>query len=338
MKSVELIIDIGSKTTTVAQKGKGVVLKEPSMVLLESRRKKMRLVEAGKGVAKYVNHTRADEQIIAPVRGGIVMHEFAAALMYKEFLLRIVPYRLFFRPPIKVIACVSCGLTNTEKNQIENVLTDAGANEVLILESPLAVAAGLESGSAHFLIDVGATKTEVAIVGTDGIVAACTVNIGGDTFNNALIDYVTDTKRCRMSPATAEKVKRNIGSMYENDTACMSVELEEIGTDRVYSYKIYAKDFKTAIEPLIGKIVEVTYHLSFQIPESMAQEICRNGITVSGGSSYIPGLCEYIDQAMRLVTRQAEDPLNAVVKGGAYYAEHPERLGEVLNVAGLRKN
>lgn len=335
--SVELVIDVGSKTTTIAQKGKGIVLKEPSLVLLESKRSRMRLVEAGKGVGKYIGHTRAQEQIIAPIRGGVVIHEFAAVLMYRAFLQRIAPTRFLFRPPIKAIACVSCGLTNTEKNQIENVLLAAGASEVLILESPIAVAAGTEDGDSHFLIDIGVSKTEVAIVGRDGIVAGCTVNVGGDAFNNALIDYITDTKRCRMTPAAAEKVKRTVGSMYDNDTACMAVELEEIGTERMYSYKIYAKDFKNAVEPLVAKIVETAYHLSFQIPETMARDICANGIRVSGGGSYIPGLCEYIDKAMSLTTRQADDPLNAVVKGGAYFLDHPERLADALNVEGLRR-
>ena len=329
--SVDLVIDIGSKFVTIAQRGRGVVLKEPALVLLESRRNKMRLVEAGRGATKYLHQAASNEQVIAPMRGGMIVHEFAAQEMLREFLQRVVPAKVL-RPSVRMIACVSCGLTNTEKSQIEKVLIGAGCNEVTIVESPIAVAASVSEGSSQFVLDIGASKTEVAIVGHNGIVAGCSVNIGGDAFNNALIDYVTDTKRCRMTMPIAERVKKSIGSMYENDTTCTNVEMEEIGTDIDYTYKIYAKDFKNAIEPLVAKIIEVAYNLTFQIPDTMAQDILLGGIVVCGGSSYIPGLCDYIGKALALRAKQIDEPLNAAVLGALYYCDHPERLEDVLNV------
>lgn len=329
--SLDLVIDIGSKFVTIAQRGRGVVLKEPALVLLESKRNHMRLVEAGRGATKYLTGRQSNEQVFAPIRGGVIEHEFAAQLMLGEFIRRVVPSGIL-RPSVRMIACVSCGLTNTEKLQIEKVLLACGCSEVTLLESPLAVAAGIAEGSSQFIIDIGASKTEVAIVGPAGIVAGCSINIGGDAFNNALIDYVTDTKRCRMTAAMAERVKKSVGSMYENDTTCTGIDMEEIGTNQVYAYKIYARDFKNAVEPLVTKIIEVAYNLTFQIPDTMAQDIYLQGIVLCGGSSYIPGLCDYIGKALLLKSRQAEDPLNAAVLGALYYCEHPERLQDVLNI------
>ncbi|MEG1395134.1 MAG: rod shape-determining protein [Clostridia bacterium] len=335
MQKVELVIDIGSKFVTISQKGKGVVIKEPSLVLLESRRNKMQLVVSGKAVANYAANNSA-RQTIAPIKGGVVVHEYAAMLLFKDLLLRLVPYRFIFRPQIKVIACVSCGITNTEKNQIEKVLTMAGVSEVVILESPIAVCASIGDGSAQFVVDIGESKTEVAVVGKDGIVVGCAVNIGGNVFNQAIVDFVTDTKRCRLPYHLAEKTKKQVGSLYENDLTCTELDLQEIGTNRVFAYKIYAKDIKNAVEPLAQKIVEVIYNMSFQIPPELAEEIYTNGISLCGGSACLPGLAEYIGQVIEMDTHLLDDPTNVVAKGGLFYLDHPERLASVLNVDTLK--
>ncbi|MGN0771887.1 MAG: rod shape-determining protein [Christensenellales bacterium] len=333
MKMAELVIDIGTKFITISQKGKGIVLKEPCVAMVEGRRGKLVLTNCGRGALG--NKVNENQQLVFPVKGGIILHENAFVLMMRSFINRLVSNRPIFRQSVKAIACVSCGLTNTEKQQIEKCLIKAGVKEVIILESPIAVAAGVDDSSTQFVVDVGASKTEVAIVSPSGIISGCSVNIGGDTFNQAIIDYITDTKRCRMPVGYAEKAKKQVGSLYENDLTCINMDLQEIGTNRVFEYKITAKDIKNAVEEQVSKIVEVVYNLSFQIPENYAQEVYLNGITLSGGSALFPGLSEYISMAMEMQVNVSSDPTNDVVKGGMTFLEHKEKLGRVLNVGSL---
>ncbi len=334
MGMAELVIDIGTKFVTISQKGKGIVLKEPCVALLEGARGKLRLVKCGR--AALENRPTEEQQLVFPVKGGIVLHENAFVMMFKEFLGKLVPNRIIYRQPIKAIACVSCGLTNTEKNQIEQLLLKAGLREVIILESPIAVAASVNCASTQFVVDIGASKTEVAIVSPNGILAGCSVNIGGDTFNQAIIDYITDTKRCRLPMNLAEKVKKQVGSLYENDLTCTSLELQEIATNRIYEYKISAKDIKNAIEGQVAKIVEVIYNISFEIPEHLAQEVYLNGITLSGGSSLFPGLGEYISKAMEMGVNISTDPTNDIVKGGMRFLDDRSLLAKMLNVESMK--
>lgn len=333
MKMAELVIDIGTKFITISQKGKGIVLKEPCVALVEGRRGKLVLVECGRGAIG--GKVSENQQIVFPIKGGIILHENAFVLMMRNFINRLVAPRPIFRQPVKAVACVSCGLTNTEKEQIEKCLIKAGVREVIILESPIAVAASVDDASAQFVVDVGASKSEVAIVSPSGIISGCSVNIGGDTFNQAIVDYITDTKRCRMPIGYAEKAKKQVGSLYDNDLTCINMELQEIGTNRIFEYKITAKDIKNAVEEQVAKLVEVIYNLSFQIPENFAQEVYLNGIMLSGGSAVFPGLSEYISMAMEMKVNVSADPSNDIVKGGMTFLEHREKLSKVLNVGSL---
>lgn len=333
MKMAELVIDIGTKFITISQKGKGIVLKEPCVALVEGRRGKLVLVDCGRGAIG--GKVSENQQIVFPVKGGIILHENAFVLMMRNFINRLVAPRPILRQPVKAIACVSCGLTNTEKEQIEKCLIKAGVREVIILESPIAVAASVDDASTQFVVDMGASKSEVAIVSPSGIISGCSVNIGGDTFNQAIVDYITDTKRCRMPIAYAEKAKKQVGSLYENDLTCINMDLQEIGTNRIFEYKITAKDIKNAIEGQVAKLVEVIYNLSFQIPDNCAQEVYLNGITLSGGCAVFPGLSEYIAMAMEMKVNVSNDPSNDIVKGAMTFLEHREKLSRVLNVGSL---
>lgn len=337
MKPIKLVIDIGSKYTTISQVGKGLVIKEPSIALMQAKRSKMKLIACGKAALAYIGHTNENEQALYPIKDGVVFHENAAVMMFKAFMDKLCPKYFLIRPSFHVIACVSCGLTNTEKSNIERVLLLAGACEVIIVEAPLAINMHIDDMiGARMIVDLGANNTQIAIVGKDGIISGCTVNVGGDTFNQAIMDYITDTRHCRISNSLAEKVKRQIGSLYSNDASCITVEMTEIASGQKCIQKIFARDIKNAIEPYVIKIVEVIYNLSFQIPESLAEEIYINGIALSGGSSSLAGLADYISAVMSMKVFQINDASNASVLGGLYFFEHRNKLSNLLNLPNLK--
>ena len=334
MREAELVIDIGSRFTTVCSRGAGVIIREPSVVAISNRGGKMALLEAGRSAEKLSNVRQADFQILYPIKEGAIFHERAAALMYRYFIAKAVPYKIF-RPKIKVIACVSCGLGNIEKRDVEKVLLKAGADEAVIIESPLAVFKGLGRRDSAFVIDIGASKSEIAICDKDGIIAGCSVDIGGDAINQAIVDYVIDSRRCKIKMSSAEYVKKQIASLYENDRSPIVINTEPVHSSEKVSVRLVAGELKPPIAAVIDKIVEVAYNLTAQIPEAIASDICTNGITLCGGSAYLPGLAEYIDKKLDLPVRVPDMPENAAAVGALGFFSDREAMAGFLNVEKL---
>lgn len=334
MREAELVIDIGSRFTTVCSRGVGVLIHEPSVAAISNQHGKMALLQAGRQAEKLASVRQADFQILSPVKEGAIFHERAAALMYREFIRRAVPYRVF-KPKIKVIACVSCGIGNMDKRVIERVLLKAGADEVMIVESPLAVFEGLEHREGAFVIDIGASKTEIAVCDANGIIAGCSVNIGGDTINNAIVDYVIDSRRCKIRQSSAEDVKKQIVNLYEGDRSPIIINTEPIHGEERMSVRLTAAELREPVAELIDKIVEVAFNLTAQIPESIAMDICMGGITLCGGSAYMPGLADYIERKLEIPVNVPDMPETAAAMGALGFFRDKERLAGFLNIEKL---
>ena len=336
MSKVQLVIDIGSKFTTISQLGKGFVLKDASLTYISNKNNKIELIDVGRSVASYINSQDPDCKAVYPIREGAIYHERAAILMYRAFLKRVLDKTLI-KPRINVIACVSCGLTNTEKHDIEKVLLAAGVNEVIILESPLAMYASLENmDSAKCLIDIGASKTEVSVVNREGIVSGCSLNIGGNTFNMAIMNYVLDTKRRKLTLEKAEKIKKQLLNLSEEESFVVNENLEELGTGHISKTQITSSEIKRAILPYLDKLVDAILTVLNQIPDKITNEVAQNGITLCGGSSRINGLCNFLKDAIGVNVQRVDDPENATSIGGLYYLSHRDELSTILNIVNLK--
>lgn len=335
MRSIQLVIDIGSKFTTICRKDKGFLLKDASLVLIANKRNKIELIERGRAVASYIGRTSPNEQAIYPIREGAIYHERAAVLMYRSFLNQVAG-ESFFRPKMKAIACVSCGLTYTEKRDIEKVLNQAGVSEVVILESPLAIFAGLKEKTAHCIVDIGASKTEIAVVNKDGIVSGCSLNIGGNTVNQAIMDYLLDERKCRLPVEKVEKIKKQIATLNTTDNIVVNEAVTELGTDVVTSIQIHSYEARNAIEGLFNHINTAIISVLSEIPENVAQEVVTNGIYLCGGTSRISGLVEYMENDINIPVRRSENPEDDVVNGAMYYVKHRQELADLLNVVNLK--
>lgn len=334
MRTIELVIDIGTKNTTVYQQGKGLIIKEPSVAVITNKGNKMVLVESGRSAAQLADKMNSKEQLLYPVKEGAIFHERAAVLMYKEFIGRALPYSPF-KPKVRVIACVSCGLTAIERKDIENVLIKAGAGEVILLDSPLGAAEFLGLDNA-MIVDIGATKSEIAVTSPSGIIAGCSVNIGGDTVNQAIMDYVTDVFRQKIQFSTAEKIKKSVLSLNSSDNTSCVVNSRSIRADAASSLKLSSMGIRQAVTPLIDKLIEAITAVSYQIPENIASEVYSSGLHLCGGSANIPAIDRYIAEKMRWETYIVNEPDNACVMGAAHFFENPGKLGRLLNVQNLR--
>ncbi len=335
MRNIQLLIDIGSKFTTIAQYGKNFTIKDASIVYIENKNGKINLIEYGRNVARYIGQQRPNEQAIYPIKEGAIYHERAAVLMYRAFINKVAGDSLF-RPKVKAIACVSCGLTNTEKHDVEKVLNLAGASEVVIVESPIAVYAGVGDGSTQCIVDIGASKTEIALVNKDGIVAGCSLNIGSNSFNQAILDYILDEKRCRLASERVEQIKKQLATLLDEDNFVVNEQVTEIGSGTQTQIQIRSPEVKRAIEPYVAKICTAILSILSQTPENLVDEVTTNGIVLCGGTSRMRGLCEYIANDVGLMVRRVENPEDAIIDGGKYFFEHRDQLAKILNVVNLK--
>ncbi len=334
MKSIDLVIDIGSKNTTVYEQGKGLRFKEPTVALVTNRGNKMVLVESGRAAAQIAERDRVKEQLLHPVKEGAIFHERAAVLMYRDFIDRVLP-RSPIKPKIKAIACVSCGLTSIEKKDIENVLVRAGVGEVTLVDSPIAAAEYLGVNNS-LIIDIGGSKTEIAVVGNTGIITGCSLNIGGDAFNQAIMDYVTDVFRQKIQYSTAEKIKKTILSLNKLDNVSCSVNCKSISANTASSIKLSSTGIRQAITPLLDKIAEAVTAITYQIPENIAGDVYESGMHLCGGSANIPAIDRYFADKLQWDAAIINEPDNACAVGAAHFFENTGRLSRLLNLSNLK--
>lgn len=326
---VELLVDFGSKKIAIYKRGKGLVLKEPSIIIATNSNNKLELVAAGRDAVAMIGKTSITQKDISPIKEGMVDNDKACRLMITDYIAKIVPLSLL-RPSISVIALISCGLTPSEKRNVEEVFIAAGANEVVLVESPLAVAAN--GNGAEFVVDIGGNKTEIAIVNDNAIIAGCSIDVGGDDFNRAITDFIADKYRMIIHHYTAEKVKISLATMRENDISQIAVTAKSIlDGGEAKNIKLNAKEIRESITPLVDKIVQVIEDVSMMMPESLAEAVYNKGITLCGGSAVIPWLDKYISARTQLTVNLCNAPEEEAVNGGAILLGDRNLLTKLIN-------
>lgn len=336
MKAIELSIDLGSTKTSIHKIGSGLVVNDESRVAVATKNNKMTLLESGKGVDRYTRQPIQGCQVLNTIAGGVITNERACVCMLKDYISRCLPGNAVIKPRIKVLASVGCGVSLTEKKDIEKALNMAGANEVSIIESPLAVAGALGFGRGHFIVDIGSSKTEIAVVGRDGIVAGCSVDIGGDKLTKSIADFMVTNLSSTISFNTAEKIKKELGSLYDNNNMSMRINVHKVGSQRIESEIVSSREIRSVIEPHIIDLLHIIYNMSFQIPRALAEDIMQEGIVLCGGGSYLTGIEQYISKFMQMPVQKVDDPTTIVSRGGMYFLENSTDFAKMLNIVNYK--
>lgn len=330
MALMELAVDFGSSYITIYKRGEGIVLKEASVVVVSTHKKKREVEESGNAAKNYVRTTMGNAREIYPVREGVVVSVEDASLMMSEFIKRLLPEKVF-KPQIRAVVMISSGLTVVERRDVETVMLNAGVKDVVLVESPLALLAYTNSVGGLFL-DIGGGTAEVASVTKNGISAACSVNIAGAMLNSKIIDYFVENYGLKIGDYTAEKLKLDVGSMYDNDLSATEISGRDVldGTPR--SMEASAKDVRRAISKSIDALIEVVENVLNMTPPELAGEIGKKGIFISGGTSELPGLIEYLGVRLYLPITQLKDYDNAAALGGGVLLEDGKALSQMLNM------
>ena len=329
MANIQLSVDLGSKFITICQKGVGLVLREPCIAIAQKTKDRYELREVGFRAESIISTALGGAKVVCPVQEGFIVDEEMFTLFLKAFLEKILPTS-FIKPRVKAIVNITCAMTNSDRRAVEKCFVSAGVKEVILVESPLSMLAYTGSIGGMF-VDIGAGKTEIASVTNRGIASGVAVNIAGNAFNNAIVDSLQKHYGIKIGDYTVEKMKKNALSFYLNDEGRYIVT--GVGSDGVpANLSVSAEDMRDAVLPLVDDIIEVIMSVLQETPPELGAEILRKGIFMSGGSTFIPGIVDYMEQALELPITVVSDVENAVALGGVKFFDDMHYLGNLLGI------
>lgn len=318
MSSYELCIDMGSSYTTIYKKNSGIVLHEPTLAILQTSGKNMRVVKMGDEAWKLYGKTSDDEVFVRPIVDGIVKNVPLTQKILEYFLSKIIKYR-FVKPAIKVIACLPVGLKKEEYDDIKKMYFAVGFAKIdFVFGSVCASFAGspyLAQNRANLIVDVGGGRTEISCITNGKIISACSVNVGGNYVDRLIVSELQHSKNFIINQNMADKIKREIGSLYETDTSSIEVVVQEATANAQITTIVRAKDIAKPICEAYFKIAQLVQAFLSDCSPEVVDDIRRSGIVVCGGGAKITGLETFFKKILNLNVFVLDNPEVASVVG-----------------------
>lgn len=329
--SNDLAIDLGTANTLVHVKGQGIVLREPSVVAINSNTKEVMAV--GEEAKQMLGRAPGSITAIRPMKDGVIAHFEVTEKMLRSFIQKVHNNRKTLVRP-RVVIAVPSGITQVEKRAVRDSAESAGAREVFLIEEPMAAAIGVDlpvqEPTGNMIIDIGGGTTEVAIISMSGIVYSKSVRIAGDEMDEAIVNYVKKKYNLLIGERTAEEVKIKIGSAYPlKKRMTMEVKGRDLIAGIPKTLLISDEEVREALTETFGTIVEAVKIALERTPPELAADIVDKGVVVAGGGSLIKGLDILLKEATGLPITLAVDPLSAVALGAGKVLSDPKLLRKV---------
>ncbi len=334
--SNDLSIDLGTANTLIYVKGEGIVLNEPSVVAIRMERgtgNPKNIAAVGAEAKRMLGRTPGNIQAIRPLKDGVIADFTVTEKMLQHFIHTVHKDKFkFFHPSPRVLVCVPCGSTQVERRAIRESAAGAGAREVYLIEEPMAAAIGaglpVNEASGSMVLDIGGGTTEVAVISLTGIVYSSSVRIGGDRFDEAIINYVRRNYGTLIGESTAERIKEEIGSAYPGDEV---LEIEVRGRNLAEgiprSFTLNSNEILEALqEPLSGIVSAVKTALE-QTPPELGADVAERGMVLTGGGALLRDFDRLLMEETGLPVLIAEDPLTCVARGGGRALEMIDETG-----------
>ncbi|MFH1863353.1 MAG: rod shape-determining protein [bacterium] len=326
-------IDLGTANTLVWVKGKGIVIREPSVI---ARNKKTKEVLAiGSSAKKMLGRAPANIETIRPLKDGVIA-DFDATEVMLSFYIRKVHESGGYLPKIprpKVVIGIPSGVTEVERRAVADAAVDAGAREAHLIEEPMAAAIGaglsVESPEGIFVVDIGGGTSEIAIISLGGIVLGRSIRIAGDEMDEAIISYVRLKYSLLLGQPTAESVKIGIGSAVSGKDKFMVVRGRDLENGLPKSLKLSSGEIREALATIVQGIVGNIVDTIEETPPELISDIMEKGIVIAGGGSLLQGIDRVISEATKMPVWVADDPLTCVVKGCGKVLENPGLLKKI---------
>ena len=320
--SSDLSIDLGTANTLIYVRGQGIVLNEPSVVAVrQDRGGGARAVAAvGSEAKQMLGRTPGHMTTVRPMKDGVIADFTYTEEMLKHFIRKVHKSR-FLRPSPRVLICVPCGSTQVEKRAIKDSALEAGARDVSLIEEPMAAAIGagmpVTEARGSMVVDIGGGTTEVAVIALNGIVYSQSARIGGDRFDESIINYVRRNHGMLIGETTAERIKIELGNAYPQDKVLsMEISGRHLAEGVPKMVTITSSEVLDALrEPLSGIVAAVRQALE-QTPPELCADVAERGIVLTGGGALLRDLDRLLSEETGLHVQVAEDPLTCVARGG----------------------
>ena len=322
MQATDIGIDLGTASILVYIRGKGVVLKEPSVVAFDRDTNKIKAI--GEEARLMLGRTPGNIIAVRPLRQGVISNYEVTEKMMKYFIQKAVGRRSLRKPRIAV--CVPSGVTQVEKKAVEDATYVAGAREVAIIEEPIAAAIGagidIAKPCGNLIVDIGGGTTDVAVISLGGEVVSDSIKIAGDDFDEAIVRYMRKKYNLLIGERMAEDIKINIGSAFKRpEPVYYDVKGRNLVTGLPRVLKISSEDTEEALRETTSKIVDCIHSVLERTPPELAADIADRGIVLTGGGSLLNGLEDLICSKTGITTMTAEEPMTAVAIGTGKYVE-----------------
>lgn len=335
--SNDISIDLGTANTLIYVRSKGIVLNEPSVVAIRQERGPggpKSIAAVGTEAKRMLGRTPGNIVAIRPMKDGVIA-DFTITEKMLQYFIKQVHESKFLRPSPRVLICVPCGSTQVERRAIRESAAGAGAREVYLIEEPMAAAIGagmpINEARGSMVLDVGGGTTEVAVLSLSGIVYSASVRIGGDRFDEAIINYIRRNYGSLIGESTAERLKKEIGTAYPgNEIREMEVRGRNLAEGVPRRFNLNSNEILEALqEPLTGIVSAVKTALE-QTPPELASDIAERGMVLTGGGALLHDLDRLLMEETGLPVIIAEDPLTCVARGGGRALEMMDENGGEL--------
>ncbi len=322
MAGSDIGIDLGTASILVYIKGKGVVLKEPSVVAFDRDTNKIKAI--GEDARLMLGRTPGNIVAVRPLRQGVISEYAVTEKMLKYFIQKAVGRQRFRKPIISV--CVPSEATEVEKRAVRDATFNAGARDVAIIEEPIAAAIGagidISKPCGNMIVDIGGGTSDIAVISLGGTVVSTSIKIAGDDFDEAIVRYMRKKHNLLIGERTAEDIKIKIGSAYKRpETLTMDVRGRNLVTGLPKTITVTSDETEEALKEATTQIVEGVHAVLEKTPPELAADIADRGIVLTGGGGLLYGLEELIEQKTGITTMTAEDPMTAVAIGTGKYVE-----------------
>ncbi len=309
-------IDLGTATVLVYVKGKGVILKEPSVVAIDKNRSKVLAV--GEEAWQMIGRTPGNIVAIRPLKDGVISDYDVTEKMLRYFIGKACGKKRMSAP--RIVVCIPCEATEVEKRAVIDAAKNAGAKKVFLIEEPLAAAIGagidITKASGSMVIDIGGGTTDVAIISLGGIVVRASIKVAGDKFDEAIMKYIRKKHKLMIGERTSEDLKIKVGSAFHKDEEnSMEIRGRDLITGLPKNIEVSSKEMRIALKETVNAIADTAKAVLEKTPPELSADIAEKGIVMTGGGALLNGLSDLVQEVTCVPVYVAEDPVSCVALG-----------------------
>ncbi|MBS3810536.1 MAG: rod shape-determining protein [Halanaerobiales bacterium] len=324
-------IDLGTANTLVYMKGKGIIIREPSVVALKEKDRK--ILAVGNEAKNMIGRTPGNIKAVRPMKDGVIADFDVTETMLRHFIRKAHKRNRLVRP--RIIICVPSGVTEVEKRAVIDAALQAGARSAFLIEEPMAAAIGaglpIHEPTGNMIVDIGGGTTEVAVISLGGIVTSSSIRIGGDEMDTAIAQYIKKKYKLMIGERTAEQIKIDIGTATaDNEDLTKEIKGRDLVNGLPKTITINSQEIKDALKETVNSILDAVKRTLEKTPPELASDVMGRGIILTGGGALLHGIDKLLIDITQMPVYLADQPLDCVVNGTGNALEELDKIKDLL--------